>query len=303
MPQTEALNPAMQNISAARYHTVGIDGLQIFYREGGTQNKETILFLHGFPSSSHMYRDVMARLSANYHVVAPDYPGFGQSSCPPADAFSYTFDQIALVMERFVDALNLERINLYMQDYGGPVGFRIAAKRPELIRSLLIQNANAYLEGLGPEVQMIGKLQEDNDAAGLKAAISYMLSYEGNKAQYLHGVADSTRVSPDAYNMDSYFLERDGAKAIQTALFNNYGSNFSKYSDWQAYFRKHQPPTLIVWGKHDRIFTLAGANAYKQDLKNAELHILDGGHFALEEYDAEIAGLIHQFLTKLAAGQ
>ena len=290
--------PAAIQTNVMHYKKVTVDGLEIFYREGGTQREETILFLHGFPSSSHMFRDVMNTLSSKYHVIAPDYPGFGMSSCPPVDTFDYTFDNIAVVMDHFIDALKLTRLNLYMQDYGGPVGYRIAAKRPELIRSLIIQNANAYLEGLGPEVQQIGKLQQDNDTAGLNNAISYMLSHEGNKAQYLHGATDSATINPDAYNMDSYFLKRKGMKDIQVALFRNYGTNFPKYPEWQAYFRQRQPRALIFWGKNDPIFVLNGAYAYKKDLKNTELHELNGGHFALEEHYKTIAGYIDLFLTK-----
>jgi len=280
------------------YKKLKVDGLEIFYREAGIKNKEVILFLHGFPSSSHMYRNIMADLSSEYHVIAPDYPGFGLSSCPSVKEFSYTFDNIALVMEHFIDALAIKKINLYMQDYGGPVGFRIAAKRPQLIQSLIIQNANAYFEGLGPEVQQIGKLQQTKDTVGLDNAINFMLSYEGIKAQYLHGAEDPNKISPDSYNMDSYFIERKGIKEIQFALFKNYNTNFPKYEEWQNYFKQYQPPALIIWGKNDQIFITPGADAYKKDLKNAEIHILNGGHFVLEEHHKTIAGIMSRFLTQ-----
>ena len=281
-----------------KYKKLLVDGLEIFYREAGEPARPTILFLHGFPSSSHMYRNIMTDLSSQYHVIAPDYPGFGLSSCPPVDQFNYTFDTIAAIMEHFIDALGLKKINLYMQDYGGPVGFRIASKRPELIHSLIIQNANAYLEGLGAGVKKLGKLQEAGDSEELQNAILNIISYDGIKVQYTHGAENESTISPDAYNMDSYFIERKGIKEIQVALFKNYKTNFPKYPEWQNYFRKYQPNALIVWGDHDEIFITPGAKAYKKDLKNAELHILNGGHFMLEEHHETVAAIISQFLTK-----
>lgn len=280
------------------YNTIKVDGYDIFYREAGAKNKEVILFLHGFPSSSHMYRNIMAELSSKYHVIAPDYPGFGLSDCPSTKEFNYTFDNIALIMEHFIDKLAIKKLNLYMQDYGGPVGYRIAAKRPHLIQSLIIQNANAYFEGLGPALQQIGKLQQAKDTAALDSAINFILSYEGIKVDYLHGAEDPSKISPDSYAMDSYFMERKGIKEIQFALFKNYHTNFPKYQEWQQYFRQHQPPALVIWGNKDNIFISPGAEAYKKDLKNAELHILNGGHFALEEHHKTIAFLIDKFLSK-----
>lgn len=277
---------------------IAIDNVEIFYREAGQNNKETILFLHGFPSSSFMYRHIMERLAGAYHVIAPDYPGFGHSSILPVTEFSYTFDNIALVMEKFIDALALKKFHLYMQDYGGPVGFRIAAKRPELIQSLLIQNANAYTEGLGPAVQQIGALQQAGDERGLRAAVDHMISFEGIKEEYIHGAENPELISPDAYTMDAYFMKREGVNPIQQTLFSNYGTNFPKYKEWQDYLRKYQPAALIMWGRHDNIFTVPGAEGYKKDLPQAELHILNGGHFALEEHHAAIAGLITAFLLK-----
>jgi len=239
MSESTKTNPASP---ATTFKTVRIDELDIFYREAGVEQTSTILFLHGFPSSSHMFRDVMADLSAKYHVIAPDYPGFGQSSCPSPREFEYTFDHVAQVIEAFIDRLGLKKFSLYVQDYGGPIGFRIASNRPELIQTLIIQNANAYAEGLGPEVQKIRLLEQRGDKAGLQAAIDYLLSLEGIKEQYTYGAANPENVSADAYLLDHYFIERSGIKEIQSTLFQNYHTNFAQYERWQSYFRNHQPP-------------------------------------------------------------
>lgn len=283
--------------SSTAYKTVKIDDLSIFYREAGTEHAQTILFLHGFPSSSHMYRDIIADLSAKYHVIAPDYPGFGLSSCPSPQEFDYTFDHLAAVMEKFIDALGINQLSLYVQDYGGPIGFRIASKRPELIQSLLIQNANAYLEGLGPEVHKMRQLEQTGDIEGLQATLDYMLSYEGIKQQYVYGAQYGPKVNPDSYLSDHHFIERPGNKEIQATLLGNYKTNFPQYENWQHYFRLHQPRTLIVWGKNDPIFIVPGAEAYLRDLPNATLHLLEGGHFVLEEHHQVIASLIDHFLA------
>lgn len=280
------------------FKTVDVQGLQIFYREAGPSDAPVILFLHGFPSSSHMYRDILQHLASSYHVIAPDYPGFGLSSAPSTEAFEYSFDNIAGVMEAFIDRLGLHSFTLYMQDYGGPVGFRIISKRPGLVQALIIQNANAYVEGLGPYVQELGRLYESGDDKAIDAAIYHKLSLEGIKEEYLHAVAYPERVSPDAYLSDHYFMERPGIKTIQYTLFKNYGTNFPLYPGWQQYLKTHQPPALIVWGKRDQIFTAPGAEAYLRDLETAELHLLDGGHFVLEEHHAAIAQLIHDFLQR-----
>jgi len=280
------------------FKTVNVQGLDIFYREAGPANAPLILFLHGFPSSSHMYRDILRDLSSSYHVIAPDYPGFGLSSRPSPVSFEYTFENIAAVMEQFIDTLGLQAFTLYMQDYGGPVGFRIISKRPELVQTLIIQNANAYVDGLGPYVQELGRLYEAGNEKAIDEAIYYKLSLEGIKEEYLHAVAYPERVSPDAYLSDHYFMERPGVKDIQYTLFRNYGTNFPLYPEWQQYLKTHQPPALIVWGKRDQIFTAPGAAAYTRDLKNTELHLLDGGHFVLEEHHAAVAELIKDFLQR-----
>ena len=285
-------------VSGVLYKKIKVDGLEIFYREAGSTTNPTILFFHGLPSSSHMYRNIMTELSSQYHVIAPDYPGFGLSSSPTVNQFNYTFDNIAVIMEHFIDALKLNNINLYMQDYGGPVGFRIASRRPEIIHSLIIQNANAYLEGLGDGLQKIGKLQQSGDSLALHKALLHIVSYEGIKEQYIEDAENQNRISPDAYNMDSYFMEKQGIKDIQVALLKNYKTNFPRYPEWQQYFRKHQPHTLIIWGRNDPIFITPGAEAYRKDLKNAELHLLNGGHFVLEEHHETVTDIISQFLIK-----
>jgi len=278
------------------FRTINVDGLDIFYREAGPADAPVILFLHGFPSSSHMYRDIIQDLADRYHVIAPDYPGFGLSSTPSLQEFEYTFDHLSAVMERFIDQLGLQSFSLYMQDYGGPVGFRIISRRPELVQALIIQNANAYLDGLGPDVQELKKVQASGDEHALQQVIDYMVSLEGIKEQYIYGAAHPEKVSPDAWLSDHYFIERPGNKAIQGALLRNYRTNFLLYDSWHEYFRTHQPPALIVWGKNDRIFIAPGAEAYTRDLRDAELHLLDGSHFSLEEHHDVIAELIHQFL-------
>ena len=282
-----------------KYRKTRIDGIEIFYREAGDPKKPVILLLHGFPSSSHMYRNLMERLAPHYHLIAPDYPGFGFSSCPSPAVFNYSFDHLAEVVEKFIDKLQLKSISFYLQDYGGPIGFRIINKRPELVKSLIIQNANIYLEGLGPDVQKIGTLTAAHDMKGLDAVTAYMMSMEGIKEQYIYGTKHPERISPDSYYMDHFIFEQPGIKDIQKILFNDYGNNFPKYPEWQEYLRKHKPPVLITWGKNDKIFPGSGALAYKKDLPDAEVHLFDGGHFLLEEYGNEIAGRIHTFLKKI----
>ena len=287
------------DVFGMRYKTIMVGGVDLFYREAGDPDKPAVLLLHGFPSSSHMFRGLMEQLSPKYHLIAPDYPGFGYSSCPDPSVFEYSFDHLAEIIEQFIDALKLHDISFYMQDYGGPVGFRIIKKRPELVKSLIIQNANVFLEGLGPDVQKIAALTDAEDLAGLDAAIEHMMSLEGIKEQYVTGVLHPDRISPDSYIMDHYFFGQPGKKAIQKILFANYGSNFPRYAEWQAYLREHQPPVLITWGKNDTIFPGSGAVAYQKELPDADLHLFEGGHFLLEEYGIEVAHLIRSFLKRV----
>lgn len=280
------------------YHkTIKIDGLDIFYREAGDKTKPTILLLHGLPSSSHMYRDLINDLAADYHLLAPDYPGFGQSSAPVTTAYTYSFDNLATTVNHFIDAMGLKKFSLYVQDYGGPVGFRIASQRPEMIQALIVQNANAYTEGLGDALKPLLSYTR-NPNSETEKLVRTILTYDGTKWQYTDGAEDVSKVSPDSYVTDQYYLDRPGNDEIQLSLFRNYGSNLALYPTWQSYFRKYQPATLVISGKNDKIFLAAGAEAFKKDIKDAQISLLNGGHFVLEEKHAEAALLIRSFLTK-----
>jgi pimeloyl-ACP methyl ester carboxylesterase len=282
---------------AVTHKTVKIDGLDIFYREAGSPENPTLLLLHGFPTSSQMFRNLMPELANGYHLVAPDYPGFGESSAPPANQFKYTFDNLANVVEKFTQALKLERYSLYVMDYGAPVGYRLAVRHPERVQALIVQNGNAYEEGLRDfwiPFRAYWQERSEQNAQPLKN----FLTYEATKSQYTSGVRNVEGLSPDTWTADQYRLDRPGNKEIQLQLFYSYGSNPPLYREWQAYFRNHQPPTLIVWGKNDPIFPAEGAEPYKRDLRNLEFHLLDTGHFALEEDSGEIARYMESFLDK-----
>ena len=280
-----------------KFKTVKLDGLDIFYREAGNKNKPSILLLHGFPSSSHMFRDLINDLSADYHLVAPDYPGFGQSSKPSVSEYEYSFDNLALTISRFIDALGLKKLSLYLHDYGGPIGFRIAAQRPELIEALIVQNANAYNEGLGDALTpLIGYIQNQNQET--EKAARFFLSHAATKWLYTEGAEDASKIGPDGYTIDQYYLDRPGNDEIQLALFRNYGTNLPLYDKWQSYFRKYQPATLVISGKNDKLFLAAGAEAFKRDIKDAQISLLNGGHFLLEEKHTEAAEAIKSFLVK-----
>ncbi|MEO5649845.1 MAG: alpha/beta hydrolase [Ginsengibacter sp.] len=286
------------DINRVRYQTIKIEGQDIFYRETGSSDQPAILLLHGFPSSSHMFRNLLIALGGKYHLVAPDYPGFCNSSMPSTKDFEYSFDHLANVIDQFTSAIHLKRFSLYMMDYGAPVGFRIATQHPEKIQALLIQNGNAYVEGLSPFWDgMKAYWKEPKNEANINF-IKSLLTLEGTKSQYLGGVRDTAAISPDNWIADQRGLDRPGSEEIQFELFYSYRTNPPLYPDWQAYLRKYQPPTLITWGKNDGIFPDAGAYPFKKDLKDAELHILDTGHFALEEDGTLIASLIDQFLAK-----
>lgn len=288
-------------MSSINYKTIEVDGLDIFYREAGNKKNPAILLLHGFPSSSHMYRDLMNDLSDSYFLIAPDYPGFGQSSMPSPLTYNYSFDNLANTMNHFIDALDLEKFSLYVQDYGGPIGFRMAAQRPELIQALIIQNANAYNEGLGDALKpLVDYIENQNEET--ERAVRFFLSFEANKWLHTDGAEDILKISPDSYTLDQHYLDRPGNDQIQLALFRNYGSNLPLYNEWQSYFRTYQPHALIVSGKNDQLFVPAGQEAYKKDLKNAEINLLNGGHFVLEEKHTEIALLIKSFLMRKGFG-
>ena len=279
------------------FKTVKVSGLDIFYREAGPTNAPTLLLLHGFPTSSHMFRNLIPALSDRYHVIAPDYPGYGQSSMPRVSDFKYTFDNLTDVVEGFIQNVGLKRYSLYVMDYGAPVGYRIASRHPERVQSLIVQNGNAYEEGLRDFWKPIKAYWSDRSEANAKE-LRKLLTSAATQWQYTNGVSKLEAISPDNWLVDQTLLDRPGNKDIQLALFYDYGTNPPLYPKWQAYFRQHQPPTLIVWGKNDYIFPADGAHPYRRDLKNVEFHLLDTGHFALEEEGATIAALIRSFLGK-----
>ena len=310
---------AAANINDVRYKTVKIEGLDVFYREAGNPNNPTILLLHGFPTSSHMFRDLIPQLADEYHLVAPDYPGYGQSSMPSVDEFEYSFDNIANIVDQFIDKVGLKSYSLYLMDYGAPIGFRIATKHPERVEGLIIQNGNAYVEGIDNNFwEPIKAYWKDRKAVnqGLdndwwknvkKAynkpnmtndeALRFLFTLGATKWQYTNGVRDINAISPDTWDHVQPLLDRKGNNEIQLEMFYSYGTNPPLYPEWQAYLREHQPPTLIVWGKNDEIFPAAGAHPYKRDLKVVDFHLLDTGHFALEEDGQVIAEHIRRFLT------
>ncbi|MFT6369198.1 MAG: pimeloyl-ACP methyl ester carboxylesterase [Maribacter sp.] len=294
---TLEINAISTKVSPTLHKNITVNGVNIFYREAGDVNKPTILLLHGYPTSSHMFRNLITDLSVRYHVLAPDYPGFGRSDQPMMKDFNYTFDSMALIVEGFLAELKVEKYSVYLMDYGAPIGFRIAAKYPEKIESLIIQNGNAYNEGLKDFWIPIKKYWNDYTIENGKPLEGFH-SPDGLKWQYTHGVQDASKISPDNWNIDLQHLTRAENNEIQLAMFYDYRTNVPLYPEWQEYFRKHQPPTLIVWGKNDYIFPADGAYPYSRDLKNLEFHLLDTGHFALEEKGDEIANYILKFLKK-----
>ncbi|HZN69765.1 MAG TPA: alpha/beta hydrolase [Tepidisphaeraceae bacterium] len=283
---------------AVSYRTVKVDGLDIFYREAGPSGAPVVLLLHGFPTSSHMFRNLIPLLADRYRVIAPDFPGFGQSSMPKVDEFEYSFENLSRVIDRFTEEVGARRYTLYVMDYGAPVGFRLAVRHPERVQGLIVQNGNAYEEGLREFWGPLRRLWSDPSEANRDALRKAILTLEATRWQYTHGVRDVSKVSPDNWVHDQYLLDRPGNQDIQLALFYDYRTNVPLYPQWQAYFRRHQPPTLIVWGKNDHIFPAQGAYPYRRDLKDVEFHLLDTGHFALEEEGGRVAHLIRQFLAK-----
>ena len=280
------------------HRTIKIDNLDIFYREAGPKDGPNVLLLHGFPTSSHMFRNLIPALAEKYHVIAPDYPGFGNSSAPSVNEFDYTFDNLAKVIEKFTEKVGLKKYSIYLMDYGAPVGFRLAVKHPERIQSLIVQNGNAYDEGLDNDFWKPIKSYWSDHSREKGDGLRSLLTLDATKWQYTSGVRNVETISPETWGHVQPLLDRPGNQEIQLALFFSYGSNPPLYPKWQEYLRQHQPPTLIVWGKNDPIFPAAGAHPYKRDLKNLEFHLLDTGHFALEEDGAEIATLIRDFLDK-----
>ena len=277
------------------YRTADVDGLSVFYREAGSADAPTLLLLHGFPSSSHMFRELIPLLADKFHLVAPDLPGFGKSDMPERDKFDYTFDHLADVIDRFTEVLGLDRFAIYVFDYGAPVGFRIAARHPDRITAIVTQNGNAYTDGLSDGWGAVQAYWKDPSPAN-REAVRSMVQPETTIWQYTHGVPDDTRVSPDGYGLDNFYLARPGADEIQLDLLLNYASNIEAYPTWQQYFRTSQPPLLAVWGSNDPFFIPAGAEAFKRDIPDADIRFLPTGHFALETHVGEIANAIIDFL-------
>jgi pimeloyl-ACP methyl ester carboxylesterase len=274
-----------------------VNGLKLFYREGGSKTAPTIVLLHGFPSSSHMFRDLIPQLADKFHIIAPDYPGFGYSDAPDADKFDYTFDNLAAHVEELLfGALGLQKFSIYVQDYGAPVGYRIAYKHQDAVEGIIVQNGNAYIEGIGAGFDAMKPFWTNRNPETEKP-VRELLRKETTIFQYTHGVQDVSQISPDSYTFDQFFLDRPGNDVIQLDLLHNYQSNLTRYDGWHEYFRDKQPKTLIVWGKNDPFFTVPGARAYLRDIPKAELHLLDTGHFALEDSSAFIAQQIIRFFA------
>ena len=284
---------------AIRYGFQTVGDVEVFYREAGPTNAPVILLLHGFPTASHMFRDLIPRLSDRYRLIAPDLPGFGQTKAPPRGTFDYTFDHLADVIEGFTEALSLDRYALYIFDYGAPVGLRLALRHPERVSAIVSQNGNAYLDGFSDEWGPWQAYWREPSAANREACRASLAPAVIRDWQYGTG-ANPSLLSPDGYELDIAYMARPGAEEIQLDLILDYRSNVALYPDFQAYFRKHRPPLLATWGRHDPAFIPAGAEAYRRDLPDAEIHLLDAGHFALETHAAEIATLMRRFLESAA---
>ena len=284
-------------MTAIKYRTADVDGFKIFYREAGPADAPKLLLLHGFPSASHMFRDLIPLLADRLHVIAPDLPGFGQSDMPAREKFAYTFDNIANVIERFTEVVGFDRFAVYVFDYGAPTGFRLAIRRPERIAAIISQNGNAYEEGLSDGWAPIRAYWGDPSQAN-RDVLRAFLTPETTQWQYTHGVSDPAAVSPDGQSLDNFYLARPGAAEIQLDLIGDYKSNVALYPAFQAYFRTHRPPFLAVWGKNDPFFLPPGAEAFWRDIPDAKVRFFDTGHFALETHAAEIAAAIRELLVR-----
>jgi pimeloyl-ACP methyl ester carboxylesterase len=280
------------------YRTAAVGDHQIFYREAGDQNQTSLLLLHGFPSSSHMFRNLIPLLSDRFHIVAPDLPGFGFSQSPPRSQFKYTFDNLATVIDAFTEVVRLRRYLLYVFDYGAPVGYRLAMKHPERVTAIVSQNGNAYKEGLSDAWDPIRRYWAEPTTKNREVVRDALLTFEGTRWQYTHGVANPEVIAPESYTLDAALLERPGNKDIQLDLFLDYASNLTLYPVFQKYFSDAKPPLLAIWGKHDPFFIPAGAEAYRRDNPNAVVEFLDTGHFALETHFEKIASEIGRLMDR-----
>jgi len=289
-------------VPTTHYHTAKIEGVDVFYAEAGPHDGPVVLLLHGFPTSSNMFRNLIPLLADRYHIIAPDYPGFGESGTPDRTVFAYTFDHYATIVDQLLGQLGVTRYAIYLFDYGAPVGYRLALKHPERVSALIIQNGNAYNEGLGDFWKPM-KMDWADDSPGNRAALSFLVTLKTTLFQYQDGMEDLSRIDPGTWRHDQPLLDRPGNKDIQLDLFHDYGSNVALYPQFQAFFRKQKPPTLIVWGKNDKVFPAEGARPYLRDLPDAEFHLLNTGHFALEDQLHVMAPLIRTFLDAKVAKQ
>ena len=296
--QSRAAPAVTAEAPRVRYQTAKVDGVDVFYRDAGPKNAPVLLLLHGFPTSSHMFRDLIPRLADKYRVIAPDYPGFGYSAAPDRSKFPYTFDKYAEVVDKLVRQLGIEKFALYVMDYGAPVGYRLALKNPDRVTAFVIQNGNAYSEGIDKFWDPV-KAYWKTHGSKEREEIRFLTTFKATYWQYTTGVKDTGLVSPDAWTVDQALLDRPGNAEIQLDLFYDYRTNLPLYPQWQTYFRERKPPMLVVWGKNDEIFVVAGAAPYKRDVPNTEIHLLDTGHFALETHGPEIAKLMRQFLGRV----
>ncbi|WP_457472109.1 alpha/beta fold hydrolase [Pseudomonas sp. TE21394] len=283
--------------STTTYHTRNVDGVRVFYREAGPRDAPVVVLLHGYPSSSRMWDSLIPFLAGRYHVIAPDYPGFGQSDRPSPKDYHYTFDNLAKTTLALLDDLNLTRYTLFMQDYGGPVGFRMALTKPDQVQAIIVQNANAYPEGLGAKWANIAKYWED--PKGHQEQIDAFVGYDGTKKRHLGDSPNPERYNPDAWEDEFVAISRPGQREVQAALLYDYRTNVASYPRWQAWMRERRLPTLVMWGRYDPSFITPGGTAYKRDQPDAEIHVLDAGHFALDEKTEEIATLTSNFLDKV----
>jgi pimeloyl-ACP methyl ester carboxylesterase len=281
-------------MNTINYRSTDVDGTKVFYREAVASGAPKLLLLHGFPTAGHMFRDLIPLLSDRFHIIAPDLPGFGNSEIP---AGGHTFDRMAEIVDRFTEVVGFDRYAVYIFDYGAPIGLRLAVKHPDRITAIVSQNGNAYVEGLSDGWNPIQAYWRDPSEAN-RAALQSFLKPEATLWQYTHGVPDPTRVSPDGYSLDNFYLARPGMTDLQLDLFGDYQTNVALYPAFQQYFRTHQPPLLAVWGKNDPFFLPAGAEAFKRDIKNAVVRFFDTGHFTLETHAVEVAGVIREFLSR-----